>query len=99
MLIMEKEFEVTCPKCKALFRVPVELGGEIAECADCEAIFEIPRPVPTEIRDVNETGKLRLYEIPPPPDSHGTAKLSRTSIGMIPTIRDRFLSKTKPETK
>ena len=93
---MGKEFEVSCPKCKALFRVPVELAGEAAECAKCESVFEIPRPTPAETREINEADKLRVYELPPPPSGHGTAKLSRTSIGMIPTIKDRFLSKTKP---
>ncbi|MFA6293274.1 MAG: hypothetical protein WC637_15925 [Victivallales bacterium] len=93
---MEKEFDVSCPKCKAVFRVPIELGGEVAECAECESVFEIPRPAPAEIRDIKESEKLRVYELGTPPNSHGTAKLSRTSIGMIPIIKDRFLSKSKP---
>jgi hypothetical protein len=93
---MEKEFKVSCPKCKAVFRVPVELGGENAECAECEYVFEIPRPAPSEIRDVKEAEKIRTYELGAPQNSHGTAKLSRTSIGMIPVIKDRFLSNPKP---
>jgi hypothetical protein len=95
---MEQEFEVRCPKCNAFFRVPVELAGEIAECAECESVFEIPIPAPAESRDINDAEKLRLYELNTAsgPGIHGTTKLSRTSIGMIPTIKERFLSKSKP---
>lgn len=93
---MKKEYEISCPKCKAVFTVPLELAGEIAECANCDTIFEIPRPTPNEIHELKEADKVRGYELAPPANSHNTSKHTRTSLGMIPTIKERFLSKSKP---
>ena len=92
---MEKVFEVSCPKCKALFKVPVELGGEVAECAECDFVFEIPHPAPDESRELDVAEKIKGYELGTT-TSNNTVKLSRTSIGMIPIIKDRFLYEPKP---
>lgn len=92
---MKKEFEISCPKCKAVFTVPMELAGEIAECANCDSIFEIPRPAPMAIHDIKVAEKVIGYELAPPVNSHNTSKHTRTSLGMIPTIKERFLSKSK----
>ena len=93
---MKTEFEISCPNCKEVFSVPLELAGEIAECAKCDSVFEIPRPTPDEIHNIKEADKIRSYELASPDISNGTAKLSRATIGMIPIIKERFLSKTKP---
>ncbi|MFZ2657463.1 MAG: hypothetical protein WAX69_21185 [Victivallales bacterium] len=89
-----KEFKVSCPKCKASFSVPLEFAGETAECAECEFIFEIPKPDQLEDYDVTETGTIAGVEIDEKL-AKGTVRLSRTSIGMIPTMKDKFEFGTK----
>ncbi len=86
-----KEFKVSCPKCRATFSVPLEFAGETAECAECDFVFEIPKPDQTENYDVTETGTITGVEIDER-IAKGTVRLSRTSIGMIPTMKDKFLS-------
>ncbi len=86
-----KEFKVACPKCKASFSVPLEFAGETAECAECEFVFEIPKPEDAESQNYNvtETGTITGVEIDDK-ISKSTVRLSRTSIGMIPTMKDKF---------
>jgi len=84
-----KEFKVSCPKCKASFSVPLEFAGETAECAECEFVFEIPKPDEPQNYEVTETGTITGVEIDEK-IAKGTVRLSRTSIGMIPTMKDRF---------
>ncbi|HBC86127.1 MAG TPA: hypothetical protein DCZ94_04145 [Lentisphaeria bacterium] len=86
-----KEFKVSCPKCKAVFSVPLEFAGEAAECAECEFVFEIPKPdqAETENYNITETGTITGVEINET-IAKGTVRLSRTSIGMIPTMKDKF---------
>lgn len=93
---MAKEFNVACPSCSAIFSVPAELAGEMAECAECNAVFEIPCP-PQAPEEAASGGN---YEETPTgaitgvaSDGEGvtnTVRLSRTSIGMIPKVKDAF---------
>lgn len=96
---MPQEFDIACPSCNAVFSVPCELAGEVAECAECDAVFRIPDP---PAAPVAASPGLQL----PPSDTGAilgvaaadnfngevthTVKLSRTSIGMIPTLKDSF---------
>ncbi len=89
---MPSEIEVSCPGCNAVFSVPVELSGEAAECSECAAIFEIPRL--EERPDAIDTDTGVIKGVAPATDYTSTAtntvKLSRSSIGMIPTLKDSF---------
>lgn len=93
------EFNVACPSCSAIFSVPVELAGEMAECAECGAVFEIPHPPEPEpviegaaaedSPEDTKTGPVTGVAS----DGEGvtnTVRLSRTSIGMIPQMKDSF---------
>jgi hypothetical protein len=89
------EFDVSCPGCSAVFSVPVELCGEMAECTECSAVFEIPRV--GEIPHTLNTDSSVIQGIIPPPAFSGdntaatnTVKLSRASIGMIPSLKETF---------
>jgi hypothetical protein len=97
---MSQEFEIACPTCNAVFSVPAELAGEMAECAECGAVFKIPAApaapafaAPGLQLPQTDTGAIR--GIAAAPESFDgevthTVKLSRTSIGMIPTLKDSF---------
>ncbi len=82
------EFKIACPKCGIVFFVPVELGGEMAECSECGGVFQIP--VYDEKKDFETTETGTIKGIDEAGDSHSTVRLSRTSIGMIPTLKDEF---------
>lgn len=75
--------------------MPLEFAGETAECAECDFVFEIPTPDHIEDYDVTETGTITGVEIDEK-IAKGTVRLSRTSIGMIPTMKDKFEFGTKP---
>lgn len=92
------EIDVSCPGCNAVFSVPVELCGEMAECTECSAVFEIPRidEVPPTLN--TDTGAIKGIAAPTPAPgaesntaATNTVKLSRASIGMIPSIKDSFV--------
>lgn len=92
------EIDVSCPGCNAVFSVPVELCGEMAECTECSAVFEIPRidEVPPTLN--TDTGAIKGIAAPAPAfgtetttAATNTVKLSRASIGMIPSIKDSFV--------
>ena len=92
---MAEEFKVSCPKCGIVFSVPMELSGEMAECSECDAVFEIPAPLENSGEYVvSETGTFKGVDAPDA-DSHNTVKLTRTSIGMIPTLKSGFEVGTK----
>ncbi len=90
------EIEVSCPGCNVVFTVPVELGGEIAECSECGAVFEIPKmeEIKGEQGYLAETGtgaiQGKITEESETASASNTVKLSRTGIGMIPTLKDSF---------
>ncbi|MFA6294217.1 MAG: hypothetical protein WC637_20670 [Victivallales bacterium] len=91
------EIDVSCPGCSAVFSVPIELCGEMAECTECSAVFEIPRvsEVPPTLN--TDSGAIKGILAQPPAASFdnstaatNTVKLSRASIGMIPSLKDSF---------
>ena len=90
----QMEIDVSCPGCDAVFSVPVELCGEMAECTECSAVFEIPgvAEVPPTLN--TDTGAIKGIPAPAPADNAVTAtntvKLSRASIGMIPSLKESF---------
>lgn len=86
----DKELEVSCPGCSAVFNVPAELAGEIAECSECGAVFEIPKPEEIQQETGTETGAIKGKITEESETATNTVKLSRTSIGMIPTLKDTF---------
>ncbi len=91
---MADEVDIECPSCGAVFGVPVELCGEMAQCAECEVIFEIPSLDEGEDEGEDEvstdTGVIKGIEADS--DATNTVRLSRTGIGMIPQIKDDFMS-------
>jgi len=96
---MSQEFEIACPSCSAVFSVPAELAGEMAECAECATVFKIPDPAATAEGaaglQLPKTDTAAIPGISASPESFDgevthTVKLSRTSIGMIPTLKDSF---------
>jgi len=93
---MPSEIEVSCPGCNAVFSVPVELSGEIAECTECAAVFEIPRLDEHPDAIDTDTGAIKgIFPAAAPASDYtstatNTVKLSRSSIGMIPTLKDSF---------
>ncbi|MFZ2655748.1 MAG: hypothetical protein WAX69_12525 [Victivallales bacterium] len=93
---MPSEIEVSCPGCNAVFSVPMELSGEVAECSECAAVFEIPRIEERPDAIDTDTGAVKgvFANVAPSSDYTSTAtntvKLSRSSIGMIPTLKDSF---------
>ncbi|HRR50106.1 MAG TPA: hypothetical protein P5293_09185, partial [Bacteroidales bacterium] len=86
----DKELEVSCPGCSAIFNVPAELAGEIAECSECGAVFEIPKPEESPQEPGTETGAIKGKITEESETATNTVKLSRTSIGMIPSLKDSF---------
>ncbi|OGV58294.1 MAG: hypothetical protein A2X49_01755 [Lentisphaerae bacterium GWF2_52_8] len=83
--------QVSCPGCNAIFELPPELGGELGECTECSAIFEIPRVEAIQEGAVQktDTGSVKV-EKKSPDGATNTVKLSRTSIGMVPQVKDSF---------
>ncbi len=93
----QMEIDISCPGCNAIFSVPVELCGEMAECTECSAVFEIPGIV--EVPPTLNTDTDAIKGIPAPAPAPGesspsaatnTVKLSRASIGMIPGLKESF---------
>ena len=94
----QTEIDIACPGCNAVFSVPIELCGEMAECTECSAVFEIPLidEVPPTLG--SDSGTIKGVFAPAPPvttasneeGATNTVKLSRTSIGMIPGLKDSF---------
>ena len=90
----QMEIDVSCPGCDAVFSVPAELCGEMAECTECSAVFEIPgvAEVPPTLN--TDTGAIKGIPAPAPADNAviatNTVKLSRASIGMIPSLKESF---------
>ncbi len=89
------EFKVSCPKCGVVFSLPVELGGEMAECSECEDVFQIPIYDEKENFEVTETGTIKAVEGMVEDENHRTVRLSRTNIGMKPTLKSNFEFGTK----
>ena len=88
---MADEVDIECPGCGAVFGIPVELCGEMAQCAECEVIFEIPTLDEDEGDGVStDTGAIKGIEADG--DATNTVRLSRTGIGMIPQIKDGFMT-------
>jgi hypothetical protein len=95
----QTEIDIACPGCNAVFSVPIELCGEMAECTECSAVFEIPLldEVPPTLE--SDSGAVKGVLAPAPPvttasneeGATNTVKLSRTSIGMIPGLKDSFI--------
>jgi hypothetical protein len=84
---MPEEIDVACPGCNAIFGVPIEICGEMAECAECLTIFEIPNPE-EESYASTDTGTMQGLESDG--ETTNTVRLSRTGIGMIPQVKDSF---------
>ncbi len=87
---MSIEIEVSCPGCNAVFNVPSELSGEIAECSECATVFEIPKFEEVTQIQGTETGAIKGKVTEESEGATNTVKLSRTSIGMIPSLKDSF---------
>ncbi len=87
---MQKEFKVSCPKCKTVYVVPIEFVGQVAECANCDLTFIVP-DISDESKEyvTTETGTISAEEIDKALCKN-TVKVSRHSVGMIPTIKDKF---------
>jgi len=87
------EVQVACPGCNAVFAVPVEFCGEMAECAECTMVFEIPKG---EVAQTTDTGTIKGVKAADfNEETTNTVKLSRTGIGMIPTLKESFDFGTK----
>lgn len=87
------EIDVSCPGCGAVFLVPVTLCGEMAECTECSAVFEIPGvgEVPSTLNtDTGAVKTIRASDGDNGREATNTVKLSRASIGMIPSMKDNF---------
>lgn len=82
---------ISCPGCNAVFELPIELGGEMGECTECGAIFEIPKIETVQSGNVQktDTGSVKVSRASAD-GATNTVKLSRTSIGMVPDIKDSF---------
>ena len=81
---MSKEIDITCPECKAVFCVPAEFIGEIAECDECGKTFKIENPEKKATSLDIESAEIDFSKA-----TH-TVKLSRSGIGMIPEAKDNF---------
>ena len=88
---MPEEVDVACPGCNAVFSVPVEFCGEMAQCAECEVVFEIPKPENAADGNLTstDTGAIKGVEADGD-EATNTVRLSRTGIGMIPQVKDSF---------
>lgn len=90
-----KEFKVSCPKCKTVYYVPLEFAGQAAECANCDMTFVVPDPTDESKEYVTtETGTISAEEIDKALCKN-TVKISRHSVGMIPNLKDKFEFGTK----
>lgn len=89
------EFKISCPKCGVVFFLPVELGGEMAECSECGDVFQIPIYDEKDNFEISETGTIKAVEGMLENESHRTVRLSRTSIGMKPSLKENFEIGTK----
>lgn len=89
---MSKEIEVSCPGCNAIFSVPVEFCGEMAECDECDTIFEIPQAEKIETLPKTDSGAIKGVAAGDDFDTQKThtVKVSRSGIGMVPSLKDRF---------
>ena len=86
---MPEEIDVACPGGNAIFGVPLEFCGEMAECAECSTVFEIPIPEEDEETYAStDTGAIQGLESDG--ETTNTVRLSRTGIGMIPQVKDSF---------
>jgi hypothetical protein len=99
--VMADLLQIACPGCGAVFELPPELGGQLGECTECDAIFEIPRVDNLDSGDLDttDTGAIKVQESGDA-DNTNTVKLSRTSIGMVPDVKDNFnfdVVKQQPE--
>ncbi len=90
---MADTINISCPNCETPFEVPVEMIGETVECTECGAAFEILAPEMEE-EEMGETVEVANPAIQLPEEeetgSTHTVKMSRTSIGMVPTIEDSY---------
>jgi hypothetical protein len=92
---MEKEFKVSCPNCKTVYMVPMEFAGQAAECANCDFTFVVPNPDDkTKTYVSTETGTMSGVEIDKALCKN-TVKITRHSVGMIPSYKDKFEFGTK----
>lgn len=85
-----ENIQVVCPGCNSIFDLPIELGGQVGECTECGTVFEIPliEKVSSGSVDKTETGSIKVEKAPE--GTTNTVKLSRTSIGMVPSVKDNF---------
>ncbi len=89
---MADTLNIACPNCETPFEVPVEMIGETVECTECGSAFEILAPEPMEEVEANGNAGDLAVELPEEEEtgSTHTVKMSRTSIGMVPTIEDTY---------
>ncbi len=81
---MADTINISCPNCETLFEVPAEMVGETVECTECGTAFEIAAPETAEAPPAAEG------EEAPSGEGTNTVKMSRTSIGMVPTVQDSY---------
>ena len=88
---MADTINISCPNCETLFEVPEEMTGETVECTECGTAFEVvalEQPVEQDVAEEPDG------EVAAPggeqPGSTNTVKMSRTSIGMVPTVQDSY---------
>ncbi len=88
---MADTINISCPNCETLFEVPAEMVGETVECTECGTAFEIAAPVDEEVPQAEE-GEIAeaAEEAAPTGEGTNTVKMSRTSIGMVPTVQDSY---------
>ncbi len=90
---MDDLMTIMCPgdNCDATFEVPMSLGGELGECTECSTIFEMPQVEGMEKKNVTktDTGAIKTVAADDQ-NATNTVKLSRSSIGMVPDIKDNF---------
>ena len=69
------EIKVYCSNCSTEYEVPEEMLGQEAECAVCNQTFVV------EIKQEEESSEG---------EGTNTVKISRSGIGMMPTVEDTF---------
>ena len=88
---MADTINISCPNCETLFEVPEEMIGEMVECTECGTAFEV---VALEQSVEQNTAEELDEQVAAPggeqPESTNTVKMSRTSIGMVPTVQDSY---------
>ncbi|MDD3118080.1 MAG: hypothetical protein PHQ27_02775 [Victivallales bacterium] len=84
---MADTINISCPSCKTLFEVPVEMIGQTVECSECGNAFEIvpPNNTPGETTTVTNPS-VNVSD----KNSTQTVKISRAGIGMVPDIEDNY---------